>query len=76
MSYKYISDRHGEPITPADVYKPIRLLCGSLASFDHNSGISYRCNNCFATVGSVGMPKQCKEIYEMQEVVDKLKGTK
>ena len=57
-------------------FKPITLLCGSVASFDTDSGISYRCNNCFATVGSIGMPKSCKELYDMEKVVDKLKGRK
>jgi len=54
----------------------IELLCGSTASFDHSSGISYRCNTCFAVVGSIGMPRECKELYDMQDVVDKLKGKK
>jgi hypothetical protein len=52
------------------------LECGSVASFDHESGISYRCNTCFAVVGSIGMPKECKELYDMIDVVDKLKGKK
>lgn len=54
----------------------LELLCGSIASFDHDSGISYRCNTCNAVVGSVGMPRQCKELYSMEEVVNKLKGKK
>lgn len=54
----------------------ITLECGSTASFDTESGISYRCNCCFATVGSIGMPTHCKELYSMLDVVDKLKGKK
>ena len=54
-------------------YKPITLLCGAVATFDQDSGISYCCNTCFATVGSMGMPKSCKELYDMEKVVDKLK---
>lgn len=54
----------------------IELECGSTASFDHGSGISYRCETCFATVGSIGMPRECKELYDMIDVVDKLKGKK
>jgi hypothetical protein len=55
---------------------PITLLCGSTASFDVESGISYRCNECFAVLGSTGMPKQCKELYDMERVLETLKGTK
>lgn len=57
-------------------YKPITLLCGARATFDTDSGCSYRCNTCFATVGSMGMPRSCKELYDMEKVVDKLKGIK
>lgn len=59
-----------EPVLP----KPIVLLCGSLAEFDVDSGISYRCTTCYAVVGSVGMPRECKELYEMEKVADKLRG--
>jgi hypothetical protein len=59
-----------EPVLP----KPIELLCGSVAEFDIDSGISYRCRSCFAVIGSVGMPKRCKELYEMEKIVSKLKG--
>jgi hypothetical protein len=52
----------------------IKVLCGATAEFDVESGISYRCHDCFAVVGSVGMPKRCKELYDMENVVDKLKG--
>ncbi len=52
--------------------KYILAPCGNLASFDEDSGMSYRCNRCFAVVGSMGMPKECKELYEMEQVVDKL----
>lgn len=58
---------------PADFDKII-LLCGATAFFDEGSGCSYRCDYCFATVGSMGMPSSCKELYDMQEVVNKLKG--
>jgi hypothetical protein len=55
-------------------FPDITLLCGNIASFDMTSGISYRCHNCFATVGSMGMPKKCKELHDMEDVIDKLKG--
>lgn len=57
-----------EPVLP----KPIELLCGATAEFDVESGISYRCTTCFAVVGSIGMPRDCKELYDMEKVVDKL----
>lgn len=55
-------------------FGPIELLCGAIAEFDHESGISYRCTTCMAVVGSVAMPKECATLYDMQKVVDKLKG--
>jgi len=67
----YISDRTGNEI---DSPKYLKLLCGSMASFDESSGISYRCNTCNAVVLSIGMPRRCKELYEMEEVINRLKG--
>lgn len=69
---KLNNDRYGfyAPHLP----KPIELLCGSIASFDFDSGISYRCNTCFAVVGSVGMPRNCKDLYDMEKSIAKLKG--
>ena len=55
-------------------YNDVDLLCGATASFDHSSGISYRCNDCGAVVGSIGMPRECKELYDMEKVVNRLKG--
>lgn len=40
---------------------PIKLPCGGTAYFDHESGISYRCVDCMAVVGSMGMPDYCQE---------------
>lgn len=40
---------------------PIHLPCGSRAVFDESSGISYRCENCWAVVGSIGQPQYCKD---------------
>jgi len=54
----------------------IELLCGSIAEFDISSGISYRCTTCMAVVGSIGMPPECKALYDMEKVVEKLKGKK
>ena len=58
------------------LYDPIQLLCGHLAYFDDGSGCAHRCGNCDAVVGSVGMPRQCKELYDMERVVEKLRGQK
>jgi hypothetical protein len=58
--------------------KPIDLPCGGTAYFDHGSGCSHRCNTCFATVGSVGMPKECaillKEEVEREMIISRLQG--
>ena len=45
---------------PPETYKSMYLPCGGEARFDYESGISYRCTDCFAVVGSVGMPRTCK----------------
>jgi hypothetical protein len=45
--------------------KLMKLPCGGIAEFDQESGISYRCRACYAVVGSIGMPRDCKD--EMQK---------
>ena len=52
----------------------IHLPCGGTAYFDDGSGCSHRCE-CGATVGSIGMPKRCKEAEE-KYVMLKLLGSK
>lgn len=47
--------------------KPIDLPCGAVAEFDYESGISYRCTTCFAVVGSIGMPRDCKQLMDDEE---------
>jgi len=42
-------------------YWPMHLPCGGVARFDFDSGISYRCQDCGAVVGSVGQPRKCRE---------------
>lgn len=47
-----------------DIRSPMdsmKLPCGGVAYFDEDSGISYRCELCNAVVGSIGMPKRCKD---------------
>ena len=55
--------------------KNIFLPCGSSAFFDHNSGISYRCEGCGMVVGSVGMPDECKQEAEKWDAWQKLGGS-
>jgi hypothetical protein len=73
MARTRMMELHSSDVTR---YGPIRLECGSLAEFDVDSGIGYRCTECYAMVGSVAMPKRCSELYRMIDVVDKLKGSK
>ena len=56
------------------VLNPIQLPCGGIAYFDKESGISFRCIDCFATVGSIGMPRHCKEEADKWEVQKALGG--
>lgn len=55
------------------IYADVILLCGNVAHFDHGSGCSHRCEMCNATVGSVGMPQRCKELYDIEELANTLK---
>lgn len=52
----------------------IRIPCGATASFDVDSGISYRCEHCFAVVGSIGQPGECKQKAQEYELMEKLGG--
>ena len=47
--------------------KPIKLPCGGRAVFDESSGISYRCEDCMAVVGSIGQPQRCKDAAQKYE---------
>lgn len=53
----------GQPTPPA-----FDLPCGGRAVFDRSSGISHRCSDCFAVVGSMGMPNQCRELLDRNTV--------
>jgi hypothetical protein len=52
----------------------IALACGATACFDHESGISYRCMNCFAVLGSIGMPQRCKDAEQKYKNWEALGG--
>ncbi len=56
--------------------KPVHLPCGGVAYFDQDSGISYRCETCFAVVGSIGMPRLCKEEFDKEKMIAILAGKK
>lgn len=44
-----------------------KLACGGVPVFDSESGYSYRCDKCFATIGSIGQPESCKQINAAAE---------
>jgi hypothetical protein len=54
--------------------KPIHLPCGGTAYFDHDSGISYRCETCYAVVGSIGQPQSCKDEAQKYEAWEAIGG--
>jgi hypothetical protein len=53
---------------------PYTLACGASAEFDYSSGFSYRCTECGAVVGSVGMPRRCKDEEEKVKIWEILSG--
>lgn len=56
------------------VHPSLHLPCGGFAHFDEGSGCSYRCEDCMATVGSMGQPTQCKQEAEKYEFMKALGG--
>lgn len=52
------------------------LPCGGIAEIDVESGISYRCTHCLTIVGSVGMPKHCKDEIQKWNNWEALGGKK
>jgi hypothetical protein len=55
-------------------YQTMYLPCGGVAEFDESSGISYRCLDCMAVVGSVGQPQSCQEEARKYDVWKELGG--
>ena len=45
----------------------LKLPCGGEAYFDHDSGCSYRCLDCMATIGSIGQSQACKDAAQMYD---------
>jgi hypothetical protein len=59
--YDYAPGGEGYKEELVDMNSLMKLPCGGIAYYDENSGISYRCGQCMAVVGSVAMPDRCKE---------------
>lgn len=45
----------------------LMLPCGGTAHFDYDSGCSYICSTCYATIGSIGQSQSCKDAAQMYE---------
>ena len=52
----------------------MKLPCGGIAYYDENSGISYRCGQCMAVVGSVAMPSECRQEMDKWDLMEMLGG--
>ena len=52
----------------------MHLPCGGTAYFDESSGISYRCETCYAVVGSIGQPNSCKDEADKWDAWEELGG--
>lgn len=61
----------GSP-TPLYQYLP----CGNRATFDHDSGMSYRCDQCWAVVGSIGQSQECRDEMDKYSKVLPALGSK
>ena len=44
-----------------------RMACGGTPMFDVDSGYAYRCDVCFAVIGSIGQSQNCKDINNDEE---------
>lgn len=44
-----------------------KMACGGTPLFDEGSMCSYRCDTCFATIGSIGQSQTCKDINDDAE---------
>lgn len=53
---------------------PMPLPCGGTAYFDESTGCSYRCDTCYAVVGSIAQPQSCKDEAAEYETWKKLGG--
>ena len=55
-------------------FPPMYQPCGSIAYFDHSSGIGHRCDTCGAVIGSIGQPRECKEEAKKYEAWEAIGG--
>lgn len=53
--------REERPYTPP---RPEPMPCGGRPIFDASSGCAFRCDACFAVIGSVGMPRHCQDLMD------------
>jgi len=44
------------------------MNCGGTPVFDQESGMSYRCDLCFAVIGSIGQSDECKRMNAENKV--------
>jgi len=44
-----------------------RMACGGVPLFDYGSGCAYRCDTCYAVLGSIAQPQQCIDINNDEE---------
>jgi len=66
----YNPTTHAFDGTPVPTYQ--YLPCGNRATFDYASGMSYRCETCWAVVGSIGQPAECREEAKKYDVLQAL----
>ena len=52
--------------------KTIHMPCGSSAVWDRESEMGYRCTTCFAMVGSIGEPRQCRDAADLYRAMKTL----
>jgi hypothetical protein len=57
-------------MTPSVIFVP----CGSTARWDFDSDMGYRCESCFAMLGSIGQPDHCKEEADKWKNLEALGG--
>ena len=57
-------------MTPKFIYLP----CGGRARWDSESDMGYRCESCFAMVGSIGQSRHCQEESQKWKILKVLGG--
>lgn len=57
-------------MTPSRIFIP----CGSIARWDAESGMGYRCESCFAMLGSIRQPDHCKEQSQKWKNIEAMGG--